>query len=374
VARLHVVVVLGTRPEAIKLAPVIEELRRRPATFRVTICFTGQHEELLRPIAEYFGIVPDVDLKCLVRGDSLAAGAARVLTAVDGALAESAPDCVVVQGDTTTVVCAALAAFYRQVPLVHVEAGLRTYDLNAPWPEELNRRVATLTAWLHCAPTPGAVASLRAEGVAAERIVMTGNTVVDALLATLRRERENHVFWEAKYPRLKSRPMVLITGHRRENHGQGVLSLCSAINMLSERYPNTMFFFPVHPNPRVCEPVRRILRMRENLCLSPPVTYPEFVWLMDRSTFIITDSGGVQEEAPSLAKPVLVTRESTERPEAVACGVAKLVGADADAIVSEARKILDGEAKLAEAIRNPYGDGRAAERIVEAMMRQLSPK
>ena len=370
VARWHTLIVVGTRPELIKLAPVIDECRRRE-TLRVTVCFTGQHVELVAPVAEYFGVVPDV-CDCMESVDSLATCAARMLAAMDAQLAQFKPDCVVAQGDTTSVLCAALAAFYRRVPLVHVEAGLRTHNLAAPWPEEMNRRVATLAATLHCAPTPKAVQNLLAEGVPSTDIDLTGNTVIDALLATVRRERDRSRYWAAKHAMLGSRRMVLITGHRRENHGDGLRSVCAAIQRLALFYRDVVFLYVLHPNPQVCGPVTEYLAGRENIYLLRPVRYPEFVWLMDRSTLIITDSGGVQEEAPSLAKPVLVTRESTERPESVACGIAKLVGTDVDTILNEVSKLLDGNGKLAEAVKNPYGDGKAAGRVVDAISRRFS--
>jgi UDP-N-acetylglucosamine 2-epimerase (non-hydrolysing) len=370
-ARLHALVAVGTRPEVIKLAPVIAECRRRQNEIRLTVCLSGQHRELVQPTAEYFGIAPDIDLGVMVEGQSLAALTARLLTSLDSIIGQHAPDCAIAQGDTTTVLCTALAAFYRRVPLVHVEAGLRTGDLSAPWPEEMNRRVTTLATFLHCAPTKGAQRNLLAEGVASERIVVTGNTVIDALLATVRRERGNAAHWAAKYPMLGSRRMVLITGHRRENHGAGLVAICAAILELAKRYREVAFLLPVHPNPHVRQAVLAGLSNGENIFLLPPVAYPEFVWLMDRSSLIITDSGGVQEEAPSLGKPVLVTRASTERPESLDCGAAKLVATNVDALLCEASKVLDGSSKWAEARRNPYGDGSAAKRIVDAMLAQL---
>jgi UDP-N-acetylglucosamine 2-epimerase (non-hydrolysing) len=372
VARLHVATVLGTRPEAIKLAPVIAELRRRTSEFRSTVCFTGQHDELFWPIARYFDISPDVELEGGKRGATIAESAARMLAGLDALLDRLVPDCVLAQGDTTSVLATALAAFYRRMPFVHVEAGLRTGNLAAPWPEEMNRRVATLATTLHCAPTPRAVQNLLAEGVADGDIVLTGNTVVDALLATVRRERNNRELWAGKYAMLGSRPMVLVTGHRRENQGAGLRAVCQAIRTLSEQCPNVAFLYPVHANPQVQQPVAELLGGRANVYQLPPVGYPEFVWLMDRSTLIVTDSGGVQEEAPSLGRPLLITRTCTERNEAVECGTAVLVGTDSEKIAVEARRILDGERKLSDAVKNPYGDGSAARRIVDALAQRFS--
>ena len=371
-ARLHVLVVLGTRPEAIKLAPVIEECRRRHDEFRLTICFSGQHRELVSPVADYFGIAPDIDLASMSCGQSLADLTATLIAGLDGVVGRIAPDCVVAQGDTTTVLATALAAFYRRAPLVHVEAGLRTGDLSAPWPEELNRRVVALAACLHCAPTPGAACNLLREGVPANQIIVTGNTVIDALLATVQRERTNARRWAAKYPMLDSRRMVLVTGHRRENHGEGLEAICAAIRTLADRFKDTDFIYPVLPNPQVQDPVRHFLSDRENIYVLAPVPYPEFVWLLDRSALVITDSGGVQEEAPSLRKPVLVTRACTERPEAIACGAAVLVGTDINAIVNRASELLHGHGKAAEDTDNPFGDGKAAKRIMDAIASRIS--
>lgn len=370
-ATLHALVVFGTRPEAIKLAPVIAECRRRADEITTTVCFTGQHRELVLPLAKYFHISPDIEFAAMRPGQSLTQLAARLLRDLDSVLASAKPDCVVAQGDTTTVLCAALAAFYHRVTLVHVEAGLRGGDLEAPWPEEFNRRVATLATALHCAPTQGAARNLLAEGVPSHAVYLTGNTVIDALLQTVERERANGSCWARKYRALGDRRVVLVTGHRRENQGQGLCAVCAAVGLLAGRFPDVEFVYPVHPNPQVYEPVRRMLAGRANIHLVPPVTYPEFVWMMDRSTFIITDSGGIQEEAPSLGKPVLVTRDQTERPEAVARGFARLVGTDTNRIVHEATALLEGRRRLRCNVNNPFGDGRAAERVVELMVERV---
>ena len=317
-------------------------------------------------MTEYFGIRVDEQLDLMSPNQTLACFTARCVEAIDEVLRRRRPDCVVAQGDTTSVMATALAAFYRGVPLVHVEAGLRTGNLQAPWPEEFNRRVAGMVATLHCAPTRRAADALLAEGVSPERVRVTGNTVIDALQETLRRERANGDVWERKYAMLQDHPMVLVTGHRRESFGQAFESICRAIARLASDFPNHRFVYPVHLNPNVRQPVYGLLAHRENVHLVAPVPYPEFVWLMDRSTLILTDSGGVQEEAPSLRKPVLVMRETTERPEAVEAGVAQLVGTSCEAIADSASLLLRDPAEYAsrQIDDNPYGDGRAAERIV----------
>ena len=370
-SELHPLLIFGTRPEAIKMAPVVRECRRHEAVEPI-VCLTGQHREMLAQVTDYFGIRPDVDLELMRPGQTLAELTARCVEGLDEVLVRRQPDCVVAQGDTTTVMAAALAAFYRRVPLVHVEAGLRTHNLLAPWPEELNRRVVSIATSLHCAPTPRAAETLLAEGARPETVHVTGNPVIDALQETLAHELADPGGWEQKYAMLGDRRMILITGHRRESFGPGLESICRAIAALAARFPDCELVYPVHLNPNVQEPVGRLLGAAKNVRLLPPVAYPEFVWLMHRSTLILTDSGGVQEEAPSLQKPVLVMRETTERPEAVEAGAAKLVGTSAERIVDAATELLtDPAAYAACQIReNPYGDGHAAERIVELMLAQ----
>ncbi len=361
--------VIGTRPEAIKLSPVVLACARCDGIARTTVCTTGQHREMLSPVMEYFGVAAEVDLALMQPNQTLADLTARALRGVRGALVDLRPDCVVVQGDTTTAMAAALAAFYEQVPLVHVEAGLRTGNLLAPWPEELNRRIVTLAAGLHCAPTQRAANALTAEGVSPARIHLTGNTVVDALMWTLARERQNDAHWRQKHVELGDAPLVLITGHRRENFGGGLERLCQALLQLSTQFPATQFLYPVHLNPNVQGPVRAALSGRANVHLAPPAAYPEFVWLMDRAALILTDSGGVQEEAPSLGTPVLVMRDATERPEALASGLVELVGTSVERIVERTGKLLAGPSSQARrSAANPYGDGRAAERIVQLIV------
>lgn len=355
------------------MAPVVQCCLRRAEEIEPIVCVTGQHREMLAQVTDYFGIRPDVDLALMQPGQSLAGLTARLLTRLDETLVRYEPDCVVAQGDTTTVLAAALAAFYRRTPFVHVEAGLRTGDLHSPWPEEFNRRAASLATTLHCAPTRRAADHLLAEGVPAERICVTGNTVIDALLWTIDRERADGGHWRRKHAALDGRRMVLVTGHRRESFGEGFEQICRGVATLAERFTDVEFLYPVHLNPNVRRPVERMLAGRANVHLIEPVAYPEFVWLMDRSSLILTDSGGVQEEAPSLGKPVLVMRDTTERPEAVEAGVAELVGADAERIAARAGELLSNPRACTarEVTINPYGDGRAAERIVNFILDHL---
>jgi len=376
--RLRVLLTLGTRPEAIKMAPVVLECRRRADVIEPIVCFTGQHREMLIQMTEYFGIRPDVDLDLMTPGQTLTGFLSRCLTGLDSVLDRFQPACLVAQGDTTTVMAAALAAFQSRTPMVHVEAGLRTGNILAPWPEELNRRVVSLAATLHCAPTRWAADNLLTEGVPADQVHVTGNTVIDALHIAVERERTNTAHWESIYPMLGKRRMVLITGHRRENFGEGLERICDAICRLAGEFADVLFFYPTHLNPRVWDHVHSRLAGLENIRLSAPVPYPEFVWLMDRSTLILTDSGGVQEEAPSLGKPVLIMRDATERPEGVKAGFAELVGTSVDNIVRAVTKLLMDPADSARRqpltnMSNPYGDGHSAARIVELMIRKFHP-
>jgi UDP-N-acetylglucosamine 2-epimerase len=368
--KVATLIVFGTRPEAIKMAPLVRECARRSDELAATICVTGQHREMLRGVMEYFGMRADLDLDVMAPGQTLAELTARCLVGIDGAIERYRPDCVVAQGDTTTVLAAALAAFYRRVPLVHVEAGLRTGNLQAPWPEELNRRIASLAGAVHCAPTARAAEALLAEGVAPGRVHVTGNTVIDALLWTAERERRNPAQWIGKYAFLGDSRLVLITGHRRENFGTGLAHLCDAIAKLAARFGDVQFVYPVHLNPQVHEPVRKALSGLSNVHLTAPAPYPEFVWLMDRATLILTDSGGIQEEAPSLGKPVLVLRDSTERPEAVQSGAVELVGTDVDRIVERTSSLLGdpAECQRRRVAVNPFGDGQAAGKIAQLIV------
>jgi UDP-N-acetylglucosamine 2-epimerase (non-hydrolysing) len=362
--------IVGTRPEAIKMAPIILEARR---VMDPVVCFTGQHREMLNQLAAYFEIKAELNLDLMRPNQSLTQLTTRCLEGLDKAVDWHAPDCLVAQGDTTTVMVASMVAFYRRLPFVHVEAGLRTGDIRSPWPEEYNRRVAGLTADLHCAPTPQAAQNLISEGVRSEIVRVTGNTVIDALLWTLRRERMRAPAWREKYAALGDARTVLITCHRRENFGAPLADICSAILRLAEAFPDVAFVYPVHLNPNVREPVHRHLGARANIHLLQPVDYPEFVWLMDRATLILTDSGGVQEEAPSLQKPVLVMRESTERPEAVEAGAVELVGTNPTTIFNAASRLLSDahEYRKLQVDENPYGDGRATERILQFMVERI---
>jgi UDP-N-acetylglucosamine 2-epimerase (non-hydrolysing) len=369
--KLRPLLMFGTRPEAIKMAPVVSACSDRPKELEPIVCSTGQHRELLDQVTDYFGIVPDIQLRLMRSDQSLAGLTARCVDAIDDVLDRTRPHCVVAQGDTTTVLAAAITAFYRCVPFVHVEAGLRTGQLDAPWPEEFNRRVADLVTSVYCAPTQRAADALLAEGVHPVRVHVTGNTVVDALLETVARERARGDLWRSKYAMLEDRPMVLITGHRRENFGAGLQAICRAISLVADRFPDYRFVYPVHLNPNVRGPVHRLLADRPNIHLVAPAAYAEFVWLMDRSRLILTDSGGVQEEAPSLGKPVLVMRDTTERPEAVEVGAARLVGTSVDSIVAGVTQLLTDPVayRACQIEENPFGDGRAASRIIELMLR-----
>jgi UDP-N-acetylglucosamine 2-epimerase (non-hydrolysing) len=362
--------VIGTRPEAIKMAPVVQACRARSGEIEPLVCFTGQHDEMLRQVTDYFEIQPDFDLKLMAPGQSLAALTARCLVALDETIKQARPDCVVAQGDTTSVLAASMAAFYHRLPFVHVEAGLRTADLSAPWPEEFNRRVASISAAMHCAPTERAADNLRREGALPASIRITGNTVIDALLATAHRERARTSHWKSKHAWLNGQDMVLITAHRRENHGSGLDSVFGAIASLAQRFQHVAFVFPVHLNPQVQAAARQALTGIDNIRLLPPLAYPEFVWLMDRSKVIVSDSGGIQEEAPSLRRPVVALRETTERSEAVEIGAVELVGCSAPRIEATVSRLLTDPHSYAamQAETNPFGDGHAAKRIVEWML------
>lgn len=361
-----ILVIFGTRPEAIKMAPVVGELRKS-ASLETKVCVTAQHRQMLDQVLDLFGIVPDHDLDVMRPNQTLDQITARVLVGVGEVLEIEKPDIVLVHGDTTTTLAASLAAFYRKIPVGHVEAGLRSGSLYAPWPEELNRRVATLATRYHFAPTERSRDNLRAEGIAADAIYVTGNTVIDALLATRQRldgaSKRNEM--QARFPFLQAdRRMVLVTGHRRENFGGGFENICAALARIARDH-DVQIVYPVHPNPNVRGPVERLLGAEKRIVLIDPQDYEPFVFLMEQSHFIITDSGGVQEEAPSLGKPVLVMRDATERPEAVKAGTVALVGTDADRIYAEAGRLLADDTHyktMAQAI-NPYGDGLAASRI-----------
>lgn len=357
--RRHILCVIGTRPEAIKMAPVVGALKAHPAGFRVTIVATAQHRDMLDQILANLAIRPDIDLDIMSEGQSLPELTARLLPAFDRVLGETSPDFVLAQGDTATVLIAALAAFYRSIAFGHVEAGLRTHDRARPFPEEMNRTLVGRLASRHYTPTESAAVNLRAEGVAAEAIVVTGNTVIDALFHMVERRPE------LPFALAPGRRMVLVTAHRRENFGAPFEQILSAIAALVAAHPDIEIVYPVHPNPNVREPAYRRLGGLDRVRLVEPLDYAGFVAAMRRSHLIISDSGGVQEEAPALAKPVLVLRTVTERPEAVAAGVVKLVGVDSATIVREAGRLLTDAAAYAAMATgiSPYGDGHAAERI-----------
>ncbi|HEU4580469.1 MAG TPA: UDP-N-acetylglucosamine 2-epimerase (non-hydrolyzing) [Polyangiaceae bacterium] len=376
----RVAVFLGTRPEAIKLAPVIRALEQAPE-FEPVLISTGQHREMLDQVAQLFGLRIQEDLAVMRPNQALPELTARLLAACDELLGRLQPELALVQGDTTTVFAAALACFYRRVPVGHVEAGLRTYDRWSPFPEEMNRTLASRLATLHFAPTELARDHLLREGIAAEAISVTGNTVIDALQAEVARQQQPAVRAElsAQLGRTLGsfplpRPFVLITGHRRENFGRGFQQICAALAALAQRFADHDFIYPVHLNPNVQGPVQALLGGIGNIRLVAPQPYSEFVALMQSCRLVLTDSGGIQEEAPSLGKPVLVMRDTTERPEGVQAGTVQLVGADTAQIVDGvSRLLLDSEAyaRMARAA-NPYGDGRAAERIVGRLRQYLA--
>ncbi len=356
--RSNICVVFGTRPEAIKLCPVVLALRKNPL-FDCKVCVTGQHKEMLYQVLDVFGVKPDVDLALMRPNQTLGELTARAVASLDEYLANVKPDIVMVQGDTTTVLAGALAAFYNRIPVAHVEAGLRTGNMESPWPEEANRVLTTRLAKWHFCPTETNRQNLLREGVDSSGIYVTGNTVIDALM--IAKDKVKGI--------TDGKRRVLITGHRRENFGRGFEHICMAIKKLATNFPDVEFIYPVHLNPNVQEPVHRLLDGLANVSLISPQPYLPFVELMKNSYFILTDSGGVQEEAPGLGKPVLVMRDTTERPEAVTAGTVKLVGTDAEDIYREAHLLLTDEsayAKMASAV-NPYGDGHATERIVEIL-------
>jgi UDP-N-acetylglucosamine 2-epimerase (non-hydrolysing) len=367
---MKILTVFGTRPEAIKMAPLVKQMEKTGGLIS-KVCVTGQHREMLDQVLELFDISPDYDLNIMKKGQTLAEVTSRIVANLQPIFLSFKPDLVLVHGDTSTTFCSALSAFYNQIPVGHVEAGLRTGNIYSPWPEEANRKLVSCIAKYHFAPTLEAKKNLLNEGVVSENIFVTGNTVIDALLLV----KEKIVYSESKkielqnlFPMLsENRKMILITGHRRENLGKGFRQICDAILNLSKTHPNVDFLYPVHLNPKVREPVKKLLSSSENIHLIEPQGYVEFVYLMMESYLILTDSGGIQEEAPALGKPVLVMRNTTERPEAVNAGTVKLVGTEIEKIVSSVNKLLrdsDAYSLMSEA-HNPYGDGKAVSRILE---------
>lgn len=362
-----ILIVFGTRPEAIKLSPVILHLRQS-ADFDVRTCATAQHRELLDQVLAVFRIKPDHDLDLMLPGQSLAQASSRILAALDAVLQCENPDLVLVQGDTTTTLCGALAAFYRRIPVGHVEAGLRTGDMDQPFPEEMNRVVTGRISALHFAATEGAAENLRREGVAADRIHVTGNSGIDAVLYVKAALESGELRVSSPVECPNGRKLIVVTAHRRESFGDGFERICRALGELASR-PDVQIVLPVHPNPNVREPVARLLGSQAHITLIDPLEYVPFVDLMRRAHILLTDSGGVQEEGPSLGKPVLVMREKTERPEAVQVGTVKLVGTDPALILKETRLLLEHpeEYRRRSLVHNPYGDGKASSRIAAAI-------
>lgn len=379
----RIMLIFGTRPEAIKMAPLVKELQKHSDDFETTVCVTGQHREMLDQVLNIFDIKPNYDLNIMQKGQDLYDVTVKVLVGLRDIIKEVKPDMILVHGDTTTSTAAALAAFYQQIPVGHVEAGLRTHNIYSPWPEEMNRQITGRIAMYNFCPTLLSKQNLEKESVRGQ-IFVTGNTVIDALYMVVSRlkddlylaKKQENVLCEAGYDvsRLdKKHRLVLITGHRRENFGQGFVNMVKAIKFLAEKYPNVDFVYPMHLNPNVRKPISEIfggnLRLLDNLFFIEPLQYLEFVYLMEKSAIVLTDSGGIQEEAPGLGKPVLVMRDTTERPEAVTSGTVRLVGTNYDLIVSEVSKLLDDEEayhKMSLAV-NPYGDGKACERIVRVL-------
>jgi UDP-N-acetylglucosamine 2-epimerase (non-hydrolysing) len=375
VKKINVLTIIGTRPEAIKLAPVVLEMRRRQDLFHFPVCVTAQHREMLDQVLALFGIVPDYDLNIMSSGQTLAQVTARAMEGLDAVVSRENPDVILVQGDTTTAFCGALTGYYHQIEVGHIEAGLRTGNKYAPFPEEINRCLIGRIADLHFAPTEQARKTLLDEDVADARVFVTGNTVIDALLWVRERVRTaTPELPKGLSEAITGQQIILVTGHRRESFGDGFDNICRAIREIAECCAGVAFVYPVHLNPNVREPVNRILGGHPRIHLVGPLSYAPFVWLMDRATIVLTDSGGVQEEAPSLGKPVLVMRETTERPEGIAAGNALLVGVQRERIVDGLRQLLcdpERRARMA-AVNNPYGDGLAAQRIVEILLRKSS--
>ena len=379
-----VMLVFGTRPEAIKMAPLVKEFQKHPQAFKTVVCVTGQHRQMLDQVLQLFEITPDYDLNIMKQGQDLYDVTARVLTGMRDVLKEAQPNVVLVHGDTTTSTAAALAAFYQQIPVGHVEAGLRTHNIYSPWPEEMNRQITGRIATYNFAPTPLSKANLLREAVAEESITVTGNTVIDALYWVVNKIKEDkalnnelkNLLAAAGYDVTRldgGRKLVLITGHRRENFGDGFINMCTAIRDLTQKYPDVDFVYPMHLNPNVRKPIHEVfgenLEGLGNMFFIEPLEYLSFVYLMEKSNIVLTDSGGIQEEAPGLGKPVLVMRDTTERPEALEAGTVKLVGTDYSKIVGEVSLLLDDQAHydaMSKAV-NPYGDGLACGRIVDTL-------
>lgn len=382
---VKIMLVFGTRPEAIKMAPLVKEFQKYPNDFETLVCVTGQHREMLDQVIDIFKIIPDYDLKIMKQGQDLYDVTSKVLIGMRDILKKERPHVVLVHGDTTTSMAASLAAFYQQIPVGHVEAGLRTHNIYSPWPEEMNRQITGRIATYHFAPTALSKQNLLSEGVHNNQIVITGNTVIDALRMVVRKIKSDTVLqhnlaeelMRAGYNFLRldeGRRLVLITGHRRENFGNGFVNMCMSIKDLVKKYPAVDFVYPMHLNPNVRKPIHDVFGERldefNNMFFIEPLEYLSFVFLMEKSYIVLTDSGGIQEEAPGLGKPVLVMRDTTERPEALAAGTVKLVGTDYAKIMKEVSDLLDDEEyykKMSMAV-NPYGDGQACPRIVNYLL------
>ena len=366
---IKVLFVFGTRPEAIKLCPVVRHMQSRAPEFSARVCVTAQHRGLLDQVLEIFGVKPDHDLDIMQPGQTLSQSTARIIAALEPVMLQEKPDMVLVQGDTTSTFCGALSAFYHHVPVGHIEAGLRTWDLHQPFPEEANRVLTGRLTDLHFAATEWSAANLRKEGVASDSILVTGNTGIDAVLQVARELEAGRLDPFTAAPLQPDKKLIVVTSHRRESFGGGVQSLCDALAKLAAR-GDTQIVFAVHPNPNVRGPVHERLGNNPNIALVDPVSYVPFVDLMRRSYLLLTDSGGIQEEGPSLGKPILVLREKTERPEAVEAGTVKLVGTDTDRILTEAGILLDNPAEyeLRAHAHNPYGDGQASPRIADRLL------
>jgi len=371
-----ILIVFGTRPEAIKMAPLVKEFEKHTNDFQTKVCVTAQHREMLDQVLELFEIIPDYDLDIMKPGQDLYDVTCNVLLGLKPVLNDFNPDVVFVHGDTTTTFATSMAAFYQKIKVAHIEAGLRTGNIYSPWPEEANRQLTTQITAYHFAPTSTSKENLRKENVDDKAIAVTGNTVIDALFLALDKIKSNQALENEIVTKLKSlypfnpeRKTILVTGHRRENHGQGFINICEALQSIAEQNNDIDIVYPVHLNPNVQKPVKEILSNISNVHLIEPLQYESFIYLMYKSNFIITDSGGVQEEAPSLGKPVLVMRDTTERPEALEAGTVKLVGTNKDKIIEESQKLLHIKAefdKMSKA-HNPYGDGNACERIIEIL-------
>lgn len=362
-----ILIVFGTRPEAIKMAPLVKGFQNDTQNFETRVCVTAQHREMLDQVLDFFQITPNYDLNLMRPEQNLNQLTAEILIQLKSVLDDFQPDFVFVHGDTTTSMAAALASFYQQITVCHIEAGLRTCNLASPFPEEMNRQITARMAQYHFAPTKRAKQNLINEGITEKNIIVTGNTVIDALMQSVEKIKQNpSIVHQDLIDKIKNQEIILITGHRRENHGTGIQNICRAILALAQKYPEKRFIYPVHLNPKIKEPVQELLGNTENILLVPPLAYQDFIWLMNQSKIIITDSGGIQEEAPSLGKPVLVTRNTTERPEALEHGTVILVGTDTQKIIDETSRLLDNSAFYAQMsnLHNPYGDGKACEKII----------